>query len=472
MIWLLLACTQAPDTESTPSATESEATEETDASEDTGAAPAVFQNPAEAVDESDDPGFQLTLVADEATLEVGSWTQQGYAYNGQTPGPTIRVQRGDTVEITLQNDLDVPTTIHWHGLHVPYDMDGVTWSQAPVQPGERYVYTFTVDQVGTYWYHPHFDTEHQVDAGLYGAFIVEDPDAPAVDDEWVLVLDDWEPPGDTASDGLTGAGEHGQHDHTEWTWTVNGLRAPTLPATTGETVLVRVINTSNAGYVDLDASAGLTRVGSDQGWLPAQDDIAAGEGHVLSPGDRADLMWTVQEGEDPLLDLPFSAMGGETWETEPDTLLTVVGSGSTTGATPDWPFTGGTVTEDPGNTDLRYTFQGDSTAGTWMINGETFPDVTVPTLAEGDEVVVEVRNVSATRHPFHLHGHYFEVLSVDGEPPAMQTLEDTWDLGRYETVRLRFTANNVGSWMTHCHILPHADGGMMTVIDVESSGDR
>ena len=79
---------------------------------------------------------------------------------------------------------------------------------------------------------------------------------------------------------------------------------------------------------------------------------------------------------------------------------------------------------------------------------------------------MELRNLSATEHPFHLHGMRFEVLSRDGVPPAAHTLEDTVNLGLHETVRVRVLADNEGFWMTHCHILPHADGGMMTVLQV------
>ena len=103
---------------------------------------------------------------------------------------------------------------------------------------------------------------------------------------------------------------------------------------------------------------------------------------------------------------------------------------------------------------------------TWRINGEEFPDVTVERVDLGQDVVMELRNLSATEHPFHLHGMRFEVLSRDGVPPAAHTLEDTVNLGLHETVRVRVLADNEGFWMTHCHILPHADGGMMTVLQV------
>jgi FtsP/CotA-like multicopper oxidase with cupredoxin domain len=130
-----------------------------------------------------------------------------------------------------------------------------------------------------------------------------------------------------------------------------------------------------------------------------------------------------------------------------------------------WPFTGEAPSPDPGTTDVRFLLSGAPELG-WEMNGETFPDVTVPVLDLGDDVVIEVRNASPSHHPFHVHGHSFEVLSVDGVAPATRTVEDTLDVPIYGLVRLGMTADNPGLWMTHCHILPHAEGGMMTFIEV------
>ena len=105
-------------------------------------------------------------------------------------------------------------------------------------------------------------------------------------------------------------------------------------------------------------------------------------------------------------------------------------------------------------------------AGVWLMNGEVFPNVEIGEVDFGDEVIIEVRNLSPAEHPYHLHGIAFEVLSVDGEAPAARRIEDTINVGIYGTVRLRLVADNPGDWMSHCHILPHADGGMMTVLRV------
>ena len=113
-----------------------------------------------------------------------------------------------------------------------------------------------------------------------------------------------------------------------------------------------------------------------------------------------------------------------------------------------------------------YAFSGSDRTGLWLINGETFPDVTVHELAYDSEAVIEVRNLSPSEHPFHLHGLHFEVLSVNGRPSPWRTIEDTFNLRIRDRVRLKVQADNPGDWMTHCHILPHADDGMMTVLRV------
>ena len=111
------------------------------------------------------------------------------------PGPTLRVTEGDLVRVTLRSTIaGFNHTLHWHGQHVPADMDGVPYvSQDPVEPGEDFVYEFIAKPAGTYWYHCHVDAQHHIDMGMYGALIVDpqDPaDDPPYDKEFVMILDD------------------------------------------------------------------------------------------------------------------------------------------------------------------------------------------------------------------------------------------------------------------------------------------
>jgi FtsP/CotA-like multicopper oxidase with cupredoxin domain len=133
----------------------------------------------------------VALDAVPGAVDLGGITVRTWSYQGEIPGPEIRVRKGDTVKAALANRLPDPTTVHWHGIAIRNDMDGVpTATQAPVAAGRDFTYRFTAADPGTYWYHPHVGV--QLDRGLYGPLIVEDPAEPATyDHEWTVVLDDW-----------------------------------------------------------------------------------------------------------------------------------------------------------------------------------------------------------------------------------------------------------------------------------------
>ncbi len=101
------------------------------------------------------------------------------AFNNQVPGPEIRVNKGDKVRVIFENKTDLNHTIHWHGMHVPSRMDGVPYvTQMPVMPGQKFVYEFVAEPYGTHFYHCHWGTVLHIQAGMYGSFIMEDPDDP------------------------------------------------------------------------------------------------------------------------------------------------------------------------------------------------------------------------------------------------------------------------------------------------------
>ncbi|MEU8725843.1 multicopper oxidase family protein [Streptomyces antimycoticus] len=133
--------------------------------------------------------FRLTATA--TTLDIGARKVTSWAYEDQVPGREIRVTAGETIALTLANNLPQPTTLHWHGIRLRNDMDGVPGvTQRPIKTGAAFDYRFTAFYPGTYWIHPHSGV--QLDRGLYAPLIVEDPKEPLkYDKEWVVVLDDW-----------------------------------------------------------------------------------------------------------------------------------------------------------------------------------------------------------------------------------------------------------------------------------------
>jgi len=139
------------------------------------------------------PVKRFSIVAKESKLKIKKglvlpvWT-----FNGTVPGSEIRVTQGDFVQVELKNELNEPITIHWHGYPVLSAMDGVPGiSQNSVKPGESFVYEFSADVPGTYWYHSHQESSKQVDKGLYGTLIVEPKDMESINRDYTLVFDEW-----------------------------------------------------------------------------------------------------------------------------------------------------------------------------------------------------------------------------------------------------------------------------------------
>jgi FtsP/CotA-like multicopper oxidase with cupredoxin domain len=119
-------------------------------------------------------------------------TRRTTSVNGTIPGPTLRMREGDVVTIRVTNRLQTSTSIHWHGLLLPFEMDGVPGISFPgIAPGETFTYRFKVQQNGTYWYHSH--TKFQEQTGLYGAIVIDPANADPIssDRDHVLLLSDW-----------------------------------------------------------------------------------------------------------------------------------------------------------------------------------------------------------------------------------------------------------------------------------------
>ena len=137
------------------------------------------------------PAVDLKFEPAEADIDLGGVSVRTWAYNGRVPGNEIRIRKGETLRVAVSNKLPTDTSIHWHGLAIVNDMDGVPpLTQSPIPAGGNFTYDFVVPDAGTYWYHSHVGT--QADRGLYGPLIIEDPDEKAdYDEELVLVLDDW-----------------------------------------------------------------------------------------------------------------------------------------------------------------------------------------------------------------------------------------------------------------------------------------
>ena len=133
------------------------------------------------------------LIAEEIEHEFAPGTSiKAWGYNGSTPGPTLEAVEGDRVRIYVTNKLPEHTSVHWHGILLPYGMDGVSGlTQPPIEPGETFVYEFTLNENGTRFYHPHADEVVQLSMGLMGMFVIHPRGAASVDRDFAMVLHNW-----------------------------------------------------------------------------------------------------------------------------------------------------------------------------------------------------------------------------------------------------------------------------------------
>jgi FtsP/CotA-like multicopper oxidase with cupredoxin domain len=216
-----------------------------------------------------------------------------WGFEGQCPGPTLKVRQGEELKVRLVNDLLEPTSIHWHGVRLPNAMDGTALTQKPVQPGDSFDYVFAPPDAGTFWYHAHVRTAEQVARGLYGALIVEEaslPEGQEAMNDVLMVIDDWwlydsgAINEDTFGDLVVAA-----HGGRMGNWmTVNGTSRPTLAAPAGERLRLRLINAANARIMTLlfkGAEAHLLAIDGQ----PLASPRKVAEPLVLPPGGRADI---------------------------------------------------------------------------------------------------------------------------------------------------------------------------------------
>ncbi|MFZ5475901.1 MAG: multicopper oxidase family protein [Myxococcota bacterium] len=424
-----------------------------------GIAPAEDLDPADGV-------VEVHLEAGETEVD---WVEAGpttvWAYNGQTPGPLLHARVGDTLRVVLTNTLEDETTIHWHGLRIPDDQDGVVPMMDPVQPGESFTYEFTLPDAGTFWYHPHVMANEQIERGLQGVIVVDEAEVPAVDADRYFVLDDVLLKDSGAIDGgfRNIAGMDAMMGRYGNTLLTNGATG-TLTATMrpGSVERWRLLGSANARTLYASVKGASWRVvGSDGGLLPAPyeaDPIA------LPPGQRYDLEVIAEDDEVTLQVLVPTSNGRytrypafeATVEGEPVEPREVV-----------WPAAAlPEVTQAEQLVELDLDADTSSGAYVWTINGAAFEEGAAIPLAGKVPTSIRIVESSGLDHPFHLHGQFFQIVTRDGEASGEPGLKDTVLVPGLGEVELYTELENPGRWMAHCHILEHAELGMMTEIDV------
>jgi FtsP/CotA-like multicopper oxidase with cupredoxin domain len=215
-----------------------------------------------------------------------------YAYNGQVPGPRIRVTEGDRVRIRVKNELPEPTTVHWHGLILPNEMDGPSEiTQAPIPPGGAYTYEFTTEQAGTFFYHTHANSDRQQALGLYGALII-DPKTPPrgtqADLEHVILMQEW-----LLREGLTYPAMLMEGTLPNF-FTFNGKAYPAtenVKMKVGQTIKLRFIGSNNNFIHPLHVHGGPFTVVARDGETLAEAARFDADTVNVGPGQRYDVIW-------------------------------------------------------------------------------------------------------------------------------------------------------------------------------------
>jgi suppressor of ftsI len=449
-----------------------------------------------------------------------------YGFNGEVPGPLIRVPQNATITVRFHNRIDLPSTVHWHGLRLDNKYDGVPEiTQAEVPPGGNYVYKVHFPDAGVYWYHPHVREDIEQPMGLFGNMLVDSPDRnyySPVNQEQALMFDDLLVNADSLIPFGKESPDFALMGRVGNVLLVNGETRYALNAHAGDVVRFYLTNVANSRTYNISfGGAQMKVVASDQSrfeheaWVPSVI-LAPAERYVVEvrfdhPGSYA-LVNAVQA---------INHYKGE-FEQEVDTLGTVTVSSSA--AAPDYSRQFATLRSNAAVSrdiapyrkyfnkapDKKLTLTMQSTAlplatvqfmsidtayfapVEWV---DGMPDMNWLSTAkevrwilrddatgkENMDIDWHVRQGSVVKlrifndpksfhpmqHPIHLHGQRMLVVSRDGVPNTNLVWKDTALIPVGSTVDLLIDASNPGAWLLHCHIAEHMGAGMMAVMHVD-----
>lgn len=517
-------------------------------------------------------GTQFDLTIDELPVNFTGAPRTAVAINGQIPGPTLRFREGDTVTIRVTNRLRTTTALHWHGLIVPADMDGVPGvSFAGIAPGATFTYRFKVNQSGTYWYHAHARFQEQI--GLYGSIVIDprDGERHAAQREHVILFSDWtdlDPEhiyrtlklqSDYFNRGKRTAGDFVRDARSQgvsatlaerqmwgamrmqptdladvsgyaYTYLTNGVSPAgnwTGTFAKGERVRLRFINGSAMSILDLRIpDLKLTIVAADgQDIEPVTVDelrIAAAEVYDVLVEPQDDRAYTIfaqaidrsgyargtlapragmEAPVPPLEPRPILAMrdmgmahghhghvgpalAGQSGQSEakasptsptvdmqtaqPRTNLDDPGPGLRDNGRrvltyADLHTIGGSIDRREPGRELTLRVTGHMQRFIWSFDGRKFSEAPPLLFTYGERLRIALVNDTMMTHPIHLHGMWSE---VEDESGAFLVRKHTVTLHPGQQIRYAVTADALGRWAFHCHLLYHMEAGMFREVHV------
>jgi FtsP/CotA-like multicopper oxidase with cupredoxin domain len=476
-------------------------------------------------------GDTLALTAGLVRRTIRGKAHVMYAFNEQHPGPLIRVEQGAEIVVDFTNEIDLPTSIHWHGVRVENQYDGVPGvTQDPVMPGGRFIYRVRFRDAGVYWYHPHHREDIQQDLGLYGNMFVqpnaEDYYAP-VNREEFLVLDDlliddsglYPFGGEAATHTLMGRFGN--------LFLVNGEPDYGLEVDRGEVVRFFLTNVSNTRLFNLSFdNARMKIVGADigkferEGWVtsvalaPAQryvvevrfeeagrvaltNRIQAIDHYLATFYPQVDTLALIEVSEDEAAEDHSAAF--DRLRENADVAAEVGRFREYLDRSPDYELT---LTLRVGDLSLTVkpmmqldtlyfppvewndampmmNYASTSREVEWVLRDEGSGKENMEIdwrFRVGDAVKIRLHNdmdaLHPMQHPMHFHGQRLLVLAQDGRPNDNLVWKDTVLLPTGATTDILLELSNPGRWMAHCHIAEHLEAGMKLVFSVDPKDEQ
>ncbi len=393
------------------------------------------------------------------------------AYNGQVPGPLIRMREGQEQNVSIRNLTRDAEIVHWHGLFLPSSIDGAAEEGTPmIAPGATTRYALKPDPSGFRWYHTHtFAGKNLMKgqySGLHGFLLIEPRENPGRHDrEIFLALHDWH--------GYLQGGDDGYMNPVYDVSTINGKTfgsGEPIRVKRGERVLMHILNSSPT-ETHWIALAGHTFqvIALDGNTVPQPQMVSMLR---LAPAERVSAMvemnafgvWTLGEVRKHVqaagmaIAVEYAGASGQPAWQQPENLVWNYRQFAAPG---EFNASGGKV--DRIELAFSSKFQGHGNEEIWLINGKAYPHTEEPVLVNGQHYRLVMKNLSLDDHPMHLHRHTFEVRQVDGGPEMAGLKKDVVLVASKTTAEVEFVANNPGKTLFHCHQQDHMDRGFMMV---------
>ncbi len=420
------------------------------------------QPPASFVGEAD-----ITLRIGELTLDLAPRRSvRTIGYNGQVPGPLLRARAGRPLTVEVWNDTSEPDIVHWHGFHIPSEVDGAYEEGTPgVAPHGRQRYTFTPDPPGTRWYHSHNTSGRNLKrstyTGQFGMFVVESGDDPGgYDQEVPILLHEWEPR----------FSDRGPLDIEFRYFSINGKMLGSgepIRVRESQRVLFRIVNASATLQHRLALPGHQFHViALDGNALPSPKDVPLVD---LGPGERVDAIVEMNR--------PGVWILGEVDSAQRIAGMGIVVEYAGQQGAPRWeparPFTwdyamfGGNEPVPEPDARLPFVFRATDDRHHWTINGKSYPRT--------DPIIVQANrryrwlldNQTAEHHPFHLHRHAFELVRV-AEKPLSGIWKDVVVVPAWKQMEIDVPTLRPGLSLFHCHQQFHMDMGFMAMMQYAS----